>query len=124
MVNFKPIMLADSQLNSYPIKEGQLIFTTDLFGLYLDTNKNTRIKINEIILLTEEERNDLVVPVQGFYYTTDTQHIWRYDQGWVNLTGNRYVTFDVVDGELIQYNYEQDAIKYELIDGELCVEVG
>lgn len=94
MVNFKPIMLADSQLNSYPIKEGQLIFTTDLFGLYLDTNKNTRIKINEIILLTEEERNDLVVPVQGFYYTTDTQHIWRYDQGWVNLTGNRYVATD------------------------------
>ena len=47
MALFEPYKGLSTQLNSLPIKDGQLIVTTDTKNLYIDTSSSTRIRIND-----------------------------------------------------------------------------
>lgn len=85
---FKPVRILDSQLKSYPIKDGQMIITTDSFKHYLDISDTERIQISEIIRITEQERVNMLAPITHFYYTTDKNQLWEYDGSWKLLTVN------------------------------------
>lgn len=41
---FKPYKITESQLSSLPIREGQMIITTDTKSIYLDISSTSRIK--------------------------------------------------------------------------------
>lgn len=45
MAKFKPYKILESQLKSLPIKEGQIIFTTDKQEIYMDVSEGVRIKL-------------------------------------------------------------------------------
>lgn len=47
MALFKPYKILNSQLSSLPVREGQLIFTTDDKAIYLDISSSQRIKISD-----------------------------------------------------------------------------
>ena len=83
MVNFKPIQILQSQLESYPIKKGQLIFTTDTYGIYVDISNAQRKEYREITLTTSEEREEVLAPIVGFYYETDTNRLFYYNKSWI-----------------------------------------
>lgn len=89
MAFFKPIRLLSGQLSSYPKKEGQVLYTTDTASTYIDISNTERIQITDIKLLTEDERIDMLAPIAGFYYTTDTYTMW-YSDGldWYTLSLN------------------------------------
>ena len=50
MALFKPYKITANQLNSLPIKEGQLIFLTDSKVIYLDINSTQRVKITSNLI--------------------------------------------------------------------------
>lgn len=79
---FKPVRILRSQLSTFPIKAGQIIYLTDQFGTYIDVSDGERVPIEQIKQLTEMERQNLLAPVVGFYYETDTHTLWHYDGGW------------------------------------------
>lgn len=100
MANFKPIMLPESQIKTYPIKEGQLLFTTDTYGIYLDISGSERKAIKQIMPITEEERTDMLLPLIGFYYTTDTKKLYYYDSDWQLINENISISKSSKNGHL------------------------
>lgn len=60
MALFKPYKILNSQLSSLPVKEGQLIITTDDKAIYLDITNSQRIKISDDVeyLITESLPED------------------------------------------------------------------
>lgn len=87
MANFKPIMLSDARIQSYPLKCGQLLISIDTYGIYLDISDTERKLISQIIRITESERNDMLVPVIGFYYVTDKNKLYYYYNEWMLVGG-------------------------------------
>lgn len=68
MALFKPYKILNSQLSSLPVREGQLIITTDDKAIYLDISNSQRIKISDDIeyiitesLPTDEEAKEDVI---------------------------------------------------------------
>lgn len=45
MALFAPYKILSSKLNSLPIEEGQIIFTTDTKEIYIDIDNSTRTKL-------------------------------------------------------------------------------
>lgn len=90
---FKPIMLNSEQISDYPIKSGQLIVSKDAYGIYLDIDDSTRKSVEQIIMTTETERTELLAPVTGFYYTSDSHKIYYYNGDW-NVVGAENVTIE------------------------------
>lgn len=68
---------------------GQLIFSRDNRTIYLDVDANTRVEYRSIIpISTEEYRQSIVSPVDGFYFVEETAVLWNYvsSEGWRQLT--------------------------------------
>lgn len=85
-----------NKLDSIPIDPGLIIFVSDTRTLYLDTG-GVRIPYTSIITLsTENQRENLVNPMDGFYYVLETQVLWHYDgtDGWIVLTSSQQIKFD------------------------------
>lgn len=86
MALFKPYKVTSANLNSLPIKEGQLIFVTDTQDLYIDVSANSRIKVNNDALVklagVETNANNYVLPqassTLGGVRTTSTQSDLTY----------------------------------------------
>ena len=47
MAEFKPYQILSTQLDTFPIKQGQFILTTDTKMLYVDISETERILIDE-----------------------------------------------------------------------------
>lgn len=110
MVNFKPIQILQSQLESYPIKKGQLIFTTDTYGIYVDISNAHRKEYREITLTTSEEREEILTPIVGFYYETDTNKLFYYNKQWIEPFG--------IDPNTLKITYTASEDLIELQSGE------
>ena len=81
MALFKPYKVINSQLNSLPIRAGQLIFVTDTQTLYVDIDGTTRIKVNGDVITKvagiEDNANNYTLPIAsttlGGVKTTSTE---------------------------------------------------
>lgn len=83
----KFIATTSDKISSIELKIGQIIFSTDDRVIYLDTDKRTSFQ-NILTIATEEERNSLTSPVNGFYYVEESTVLWRYaNNTWQQLTG-------------------------------------
>lgn len=112
MANFKPVRLKKSQVDSYPIKNGQLIICTDSYGIYLDISDSERKECREIILTTSAEREEIITPTIGFYYETDSNKLYFYgSSGWVSSTSS-------VDANTLVVTYSDADSLTELKSGE------
>lgn len=75
-----------SKLNQLPVVDGTLTFVKDTRRIYLDMN-GTRVEYSIIqVLQNEASRKNLLAPVEGFYFVEDTSVMWRYKEGWKQIT--------------------------------------
>lgn len=72
----KFIATDSNKVNNIPLEKGQLIFSRDNSTIYLDSDVRTTFT-TFIILETEEERKNLISPVNGFYFVEETKILWR-----------------------------------------------
>lgn len=74
------------RVKDLPIKDGQLIFIQDKCRIAFDF-KGQRKFYNQIdILETDKERAELESPEEKYYFVIDTAVLWKYSDGWVQLT--------------------------------------
>lgn len=78
-----------SKLSDLSIKNGQLIFVQDSQKIALDFN-GKRVFYNQIVILkTEQERQELLAPVEGlFYFVLRTAVLWTYSTDWIQVTNS------------------------------------
>lgn len=82
----KAISTIDSKLSSLEQKDGQLIFCKDTRRILLDLN-GIRTAYEEITTInTESQRTEMLAPVETFYYVLETNILWRYSGGWIQIT--------------------------------------
>ena len=76
-----------SKLPDLVIKDGQLIFVQDKHKIALDFG-GKRVFYNQIEeLATDTARTSMLAPVAGlFYFVIETAVLWRYQDGWVQIT--------------------------------------
>lgn len=77
----------ESKLPTLPLEDGQLIFVYDKKKIILD-NHGVRTVYEQIQTIeTEEQRNDLLAPIDSFYFVIETSILWRYSNGhWNQIT--------------------------------------
>ena len=83
----KFIATTSDKMSSIEVRSGQLIFSRDDRIIYLDA-ENQRTSFQQIItVVNEETRQNLVSPVQGFYFVKDTKVLWNYENSiWTPIT--------------------------------------
>lgn len=65
---------------------GKIYVASDTHELYFDTLDGERIKISDIeYLATNEDREDILAPLNKFYYVSDTNKLWFYNEKWVQI---------------------------------------
>ena len=76
-----------SRLPDLAIKNGQLIFVQDSPTIALDFN-GKRTFYNEIITIsTEEQRQNILVPISGsYYFVVESAVLWTYQTQWIQIT--------------------------------------
>ena len=73
------------KLDSIEVVAGNLIFVKDERAIYLDTDVRTTYQ-QIICLANEEQRVSLPNPLKGFYFIEDSCVMWRYNNGWYQMT--------------------------------------
>lgn len=82
-----------AKLDKLPVSDGNLVFVSDTHRLYLDYN-GLRIGYNCIQeFTTDKDRTDKLAPVEGYYYVEETGVMWRYKDGWTQLTPSNLQPF-------------------------------
>lgn len=75
-----------SKLSELSVVDGQLIFVTDTKQIYLD-NRGLRLGYNDIqVLPSDSSRQEMLAPVEGFYFVEDTNILWRYHGEWKQIS--------------------------------------
>lgn len=87
MAEFKPIKVPLSEVDTLPIVEGQFIATTDTSYIFVDISSSERRRYNEITVISEADRQSMLAPIEGFYFTSDITNLWYCKDGeWTNIT--------------------------------------
>ena len=83
----KAVSTVDSKLSTLPIEDGQLIFVYDKKKIALD-NRGTRTVYEQIQTIEKEaQREELLAPIDSFYFVIETSILWRYANGkWIQIT--------------------------------------
>ena len=80
------VATTSSRIRDLVIKDGQLVFLQDVGRIAFDYN-GKRVFYNQIVELeTEAERQDLINPLDGYYFVIDTAVLWFYKDGWIQIT--------------------------------------
>ena len=75
-----------SGLERLPVVDGQMIFVQDTKNIYLDFN-SMRICYTAIsVFKKDSDRQDLLAPVEGFYFVEETSILWRYKKKWIQIS--------------------------------------
>lgn len=92
----KFIATNSDKIKTLPLQRGQLIFSRDDRVIYLDSDVRTEFT-TFIVLDTEEERINLISPVNGFYFIEETKILWRHiNKKWfpLNEKPKQSIVFD------------------------------
>lgn len=102
----KLVATTSSKIRDLTIKDGQLIFLNDIGRIAFDY-KDTRVFYNQIVELnTDDERQALTNPLDGYYFIIGTGILWAYKSEWIQITGKPEIIefIDVERPELGQEN--------------------
>jgi len=109
------------RIDTIPISAGNLIFCEDTRTIFLD-NTSERISYNGlIILVNDSQRESMTKPISTFYFVKETNVLWRYDGGWIQITEPPktiivYDNFPTIGEENVLY--VNDNGTYRWIDNE------
>lgn len=80
------VVTTSERLSSLSIQNGQLVFVKDKRRIAFDWN-DKRTFYNQITELeTDYERISTSSPSNGYYFVIETAILWRYDNGWTQIT--------------------------------------
>ena len=80
------VVTTSEKLSSLLIQNGRLIFVKDKCRIAFDWN-DKRTFYNQITELeTDYERVSMSSPFYGYYFVVETAILWRYDNGWIQIT--------------------------------------
>jgi hypothetical protein len=126
----KVFSTTNSKLAQLPVSDGNLIFVKDTKSIYLDLNGN-RLSYTEITVLPlETDRTSILAPVEGFYYVEETDILWRYKEGWKQITPNNvsplffgdYEDFPPTGKENVLYISDEATYKWDsLTSTYICI---
>lgn len=75
-----------SKISNLSIDNGQLVFTLDSLDIFWDTEGNRKKITDIIILITEEDKTNLLAPLSGkFYYVKENNSFYYYDSDWIKI---------------------------------------
>lgn len=96
----KAYSTVESKLPTLPLEDGQLIFVYDKKKIILD-NHGVRTVYEQIQTIEkEEQRNDLLAPIDSFYFVIETSILWRYSNGhWNQITTSPQEQIDRIVAE-------------------------
>lgn len=80
------IATKSTKLSELVIKNGQLIFVQDKNRIALDWGGNRKFYNSIEIIEAEAERKAIASPINGYYFVIDSAVLWRYDNGWTQVT--------------------------------------
>lgn len=84
------VVTTSEKLSSLLIQNGRLIFVKDKCRIAFDWN-DKRTFYNQITELeTDYERVSMSSPFDGYYFVIETAILWRYDNGWTQITTKPY----------------------------------
>ena len=87
------ILAADLEnLSDIPIKDGQFIFIKDKGRIVLDLDGDRTFYNNIIIAETEADRLTYSPNAMCFVFVKETEALWLYEEGWVQLTSGKEST--------------------------------
>lgn len=119
-----------SKLADLPVVDGQMIFVTDTKKFYLDTG-GLRLEYSDIqVLPSDSDRIGILAPVEGFYFVDDTNVMWRYKNGWHQITPSNiqpfvygeFDTFPKVGKENTLYATDNATYVWNIITGSyICI---
>lgn len=124
----KVISTTDSKLNSLKLNNGQLIFVHDKHQIYMDMNNKRTLYEQIVTINTEQERQGLLAPIDGFYFVLDTAILWRYSQKWIQITSqpaqcilyeDSYLKFPTIGNENQIYIDTSENATYRWDDADL-----
>lgn len=82
----KVIATSSFKIRDLVIRDNQLIFIRDLGRIAFDS-QGKRVFYNQIVELeTDVDRLALVNPISGYYFVISSAVLWRYDNGWIQIT--------------------------------------
>lgn len=101
----------NSKLSTLPVADGQFIFVTDTKQFYLDIN-GVRLGYSDVqVLPLDSDRIQILAPIEGFYFVDETNILWRYKNGWHQITPSNITPF--VYGEYESFPPEgKDGVLY------------
>lgn len=80
------VATSSSRVRDLAIKDGQLIFVHDVGRVAFDF-KGKRVFYNQIVELdAEADREAMDQPLNGYYFVIDSACLWRYKNGWIQIT--------------------------------------
>lgn len=88
MAEFEQIKVPQAEVSTYPIIQGQFFIVTDSKIIYVDVSDTERRSYAEVKNVTEKERQTLLTPEEGFYYTIDERQLWYLSDRneWYSIT--------------------------------------
>ena len=96
----KAYSTVESKLPTLPLEDGQLIFVYDKKKIALDNHGIRTIYEQIQTIETEEQRNDLLAPIDSFYFVIETSILWRYSNGhWNQITTSPQEQIDRISAE-------------------------
>ena len=93
MAKLKLLSTIFSKLSTLGKNDGQVIVSKDSKSLYVDLD-GERIEVTDVIDVdTEENLLAILTPlINKYYYTKDSNKIWRYVNGeWINLNNDSII---------------------------------
>ena len=98
----KHYSILEDELNSKPFEEGSIYVTSDTNRIYVDLEgkeSHTLISADPIIITTETERQNLLLPLYGkIYFVLESSNIYIYHSGiWYTIGGNYLPKVTAVD---------------------------
>lgn len=104
LLNFKKGLYAG--LNNVPKTEGTVYITTDEKAMYVDIDNSTRIRIGQIVELTQAKWEETTPPYDSnvFYYITDKNALIKWNetaQNWIQINSTESLTSRISNLETI-----------------------
>ena len=90
------------------VTNGKFYVASDTHELYCDTLDGERIKISDIEYLeTNDEREGILAPLNKFYYVSDTNKLWYYNERWVQIGPGSQLIIQANGTQLGSYTGEE-----------------
>lgn len=116
----KLIRGTSSQISSLVKEDGDILFSTDTYELFIQ-NKVVTYKISDIVILSlESEREELLAPLPKFYYIIESSQLYYYNVSTLSWQAIQPSLVSTVSDGLMR---KEDKVKLDNIDYDIQSQV-